>query len=365
MNFPDLQLTDYGVAAIIGSVYGTDGITFTGVQVGDGTLPSGTDVRDLSALVNPVKTVGLTSCTLGDGIATLTFNLSLAGLDSAFYLRELGIMATVNAGEEDEQAILYAYTNSGDDAVQVKPDTSGNHANLLFTVHVAVGDAETINAVISEVTGYVTTADFEDHVTDYDNPHQVTKEQVGLGNVPNLAPSDMTVTFTQAGSLTVPTSGSTLSTLMGLLSKAVASLRSHLSASNNPHNVTPAQIGAAASSHTHSASDITSGTLPLTRGGTGVTSKAALKSLVANNPVYTSDTLSSNGWSGSTYSFSSIYPDDEYNIEISLDNSASSSQRSAYAAAMLVGSGSGNTITALGTVPQVDIPIIIRTQEVL
>lgn len=36
--------------------------------------------------------------------------------------------------------------------------------------------------------------------------------------------------------------------------------------------ITPANIGAAASSHNHSASNITSGTLPLTRGGTGATS---------------------------------------------------------------------------------------------
>lgn len=36
-------------------------------------------------------------------------------------------------------------------------------------------------------------------------------------------------------------------------------------------NVTPANIGAAKSTHTHSASDITSGTLPIARGGTGAT----------------------------------------------------------------------------------------------
>ena len=42
--------------------------------------------------------------------------------------------------------------------------------------------------------------------------------------------------------------------------------------------ITPANIGAAASSHNHSASQITSGTLPVARGGTGVTSIDALKS---------------------------------------------------------------------------------------
>ena len=41
--------------------------------------------------------------------------------------------------------------------------------------------------------------------------------------------------------------------------------------------ITPANIGAAVSSHNHSASNITSGTLPVARGGTGVTSLDALK----------------------------------------------------------------------------------------
>ena len=39
--------------------------------------------------------------------------------------------------------------------------------------------------------------------------------------------------------------------------------------------ITPANIGAAASSHNHSATNITSGTLPVSRGGTGATSKGA------------------------------------------------------------------------------------------
>lgn len=44
--------------------------------------------------------------------------------------------------------------------------------------------------------------------------------------------------------------------------------------------ITPANIGAAASSHKHSASDITSGALPIEHGGTGATdAKAALNNL--------------------------------------------------------------------------------------
>lgn len=53
----------------------------------------------------------------------------------------------------------------------------------------------------------------------------------------------------------------------GTGAKTAADARSNL-------GITPANIGAATSSHKHSANDITSGTLPISRGGTGATNAA-------------------------------------------------------------------------------------------
>lgn len=58
----------------------------------------------------------------------------------------------------------------------------------------------------------------------------------------------------------------------GSASKVQTALTQHTSNKNNPHGVTAAQVGAAATSHKHSTSDITGGTLPVSRGGTGVSS---------------------------------------------------------------------------------------------
>ena len=58
---------------------------------------------------------------------------------------------------------------------------------------------------------------------------------------------------------------------------------------NTWQTVTPSNIGAAASSHNHSASNITSGTLPISRGGTGATSAS---STLSNLGV----TISSGSW---------------------------------------------------------------------
>ena len=47
-------------------------------------------------------------------------------------------------------------------------------------------------------------------------------------------------------------------------------------------NITPSAIGAAASSHNHSAANITSGTLPISRGGTGITSNPSMLTSAAS-----------------------------------------------------------------------------------
>lgn len=64
-----------------------------------------------------------------------------------------------------------------------------------------------------------------------------------------------------------------------LIAKANSSdLTSHTGNKSNPHSVTIAQIGAAAASHNHSTDNLTSGTLPVARGGTGQTSIAGILS---------------------------------------------------------------------------------------
>ncbi|SFA87295.1 hypothetical protein SAMN05216249_10444 [Acetitomaculum ruminis DSM 5522] len=81
------------------------------------------------------------------------------------------------------------------------------------------------------------------HVSNRTNPHNVTKSQIGLGNVPNVSTNDQTPTYTEASNLTALTSGESLSTAFGKIKKAVGSLISHLSNTSNPHSVTKSQVG--------------------------------------------------------------------------------------------------------------------------
>lgn len=90
--------------------------------------------------------------------------------------------------------------------------------------------------LLAEITG---------HVADKNNPHGVTKSQVGLGNVPNVATNNQTPTYTVASALESLTSGEKLSVAFGKIAKAVADFISHIGNKSNPHGVTASQAGAA------------------------------------------------------------------------------------------------------------------------
>lgn len=97
------------------------------------------------------------------------------------------------------------------------------------------------------------------HTSNKTNPHDVTKAQVGLGNVDNTSDANK------------PVSTATQTALDGKVPTTRKVNGKALSADITLSNT---DVGAAASSHTHSTTDITSGTLPLARGGTGATTAA-------------------------------------------------------------------------------------------
>ena len=65
----------------------------------------------------------------------------------------------------------------------------------------------------------------EEHMKNVENPHKVTKSQVGLENVPNVATDDQTPTFTQASARENIISGEKISTIFGKLMKWFVDLK--------------------------------------------------------------------------------------------------------------------------------------------
>ena len=89
-----------------------------------------------------------------------------------------------------------------------------------------------------------TQAALDAHKQDSTNPHKVTAEQVGLGNVPNKSTNNLEPTYTAASILAKLSSGEKLSVAFGKIAKAITDLIAHIGNKSNPHGVTASQAGA-------------------------------------------------------------------------------------------------------------------------
>ena len=257
------KLTASGKNLLLRALAG-ETITFTKIQLGNGIAQ---DPTEATGLVNPIITVELSKIVVGTEYVTLTAQFTNGSITSGFHITEAGFYA--KDPDDDTKEILYALGNEDESSADYVPDKGNRIFEMQFDALIFIGDAENVSAAISSSLVYTSKEDFDKHTADNANPHSVTKAQVGLGNVPNLSPSDQVPTFTEATTLTNIVSGEKNSTLFGKIKLAISKLIDHLNNRSNPHNTTAAQVGAAARSHTHNATDINAGVLPVFRGGTG------------------------------------------------------------------------------------------------
>ena len=80
----------------------------------------------------------------------------------------------------------------------------------------------------------------------------------------------------------------------------------------------------------------------------------------SNKPTFSQYTILTSGWSSGVYSFESSFPSATYDIEIELDSTATESQVEAWSSAKVTSVFNTNTMKALGDVPTVDIPVIVK-----
>ena len=286
------KLTASGKNLLLRALAG-ETITFTKIQLGNGTAQ---DPAEATGLANPIITVELSKIVVGTEYVTLTAQFSNSSITSGFHITEAGFFAT--DPDDSTKEILYALGNEDESSADYVPDKGNRILEMQFDALIFIGDAENVSAAISSSLVYASKEDFDKHTADKNNPHSVTKQQVGLGNVPNLAPSDQVPTFTEATTLANIASGEKASTLFGKIKLAISKLIEHLNNRSNPHNTTAAQVGAAAKSHTHNAQDINAGTLSVLRGGTGLSSPAYGAVIIGQG----SNPLHAHSWSGALYS---------------------------------------------------------------
>lgn len=258
-----LNLTNAGLNVLLRALAG-DRIVFTKAQIGNGEAQAPATAEALS---NPLLELPIQAIEVSATNATLQTKFNNNTVEAGFRHTETGIWVQ---NQDDETAeVLYAYGTQPEATADYISASGDSILETQMDFLVFVGESTNISAAISESLVYASAADLKEHVDCKENPHEVTKKQVGLENVPNVATNDQTPTYDIPDTLTALTSNEKLGTAMGKLARAVLNLITHIGSNKNPHSVTAEQVGAAAASHKHGTSDITSGILGVARGGTG------------------------------------------------------------------------------------------------
>jgi hypothetical protein len=129
-----------------------------------------------------------------------------------------------------------AGTISADMFNKLNSGLNGDITNALNEAKAYTDAAKTALEKLIQDSDKVIKKSLDAHIGNKSNPHNVTKAQIGLGSVQNLAPADMPVSTAQATAIADAKAAGT---------KAQTDLNAHANRRDNPHKVTRAQLGLA------------------------------------------------------------------------------------------------------------------------
>lgn len=260
------KLTNTGNELLRKTLAGKTTITFTKLQFGNSTEWPENGEAEAEELKNPILYVPLSNAEIIDEYIILSTVFNNSDIEAGFHITELGVFVK----DSDDAEYLYAIGLTKEENADYVPGCDERVLEFEYSGMVFISGSENVTAVLNDSLTNVTVEDFKKHIEDYENPHRVTKNQVGLGNVPNVPTNEQLPTFTEAQTLENIISGKDkLSALFGKIKKAITELIKHVQDTSNPHKITAVDIEAAAAKHEHTASEIKSGVLSVLRGGTG------------------------------------------------------------------------------------------------
>ena len=228
-------ITNAGVELIKNTMSG-ETIVITAVKSGTGKVS--VDVLAKQTEVVDEKQNGTIQSIKNKGNAiTVSVLFENSGLAKGYTMNQIGIYAKTS----DQTEILFAISqdNAGK---EIPSESSMPYYSLVSNFNFSFSNDLSITSAV-EPLGYVTLEAFEEHKNDISNPHKVTKKQVGLDNVPNVATNDQTVTFNDITELSTISSGEKMSPVFAKIKLAISNLITHLNNKENPHGVTKKQIG--------------------------------------------------------------------------------------------------------------------------
>ena len=221
-------VTNKAVNEVSQAVANRETITFTRVALGSGRHRTGVETKtDIVQLVHTLPVTQSTSTDTSDTIRILA-QLDNANITTELTVNEIGVFA--KRANNPEFLFMYTWAEQGDiipprsqSAVYRDYDfntTISRNQQITIqynpnaSVYAKVSDFDGLAEKIDEVTrNKANNSDISAHVNNRSNPHNVTKAQVGLGNVLDVEQASKT------------------------------DLNNHTRNTSNPHSVTKDQVG--------------------------------------------------------------------------------------------------------------------------
>lgn len=232
-------ITNAGIELLKNALSGGT-ITVTAIKSGAGKV-------DVSALKSQTAVSSIKQSGTVQGVTKTNETIKIgvlfsnAGLSAGYSMTQLGIYAKGLTGSEVLFAISQSTTGKEVPAESAMPSWS-----LVHNFYIKLNNDVKMTATV-DPEGYVTFETMQTalntHTGNKSNPHSVTKSQVGLGNVPNVATNDQTPTYSDTTTLVTLSSGEKISIAFAKIKLAITTLINHLANKSNPHGVTKSQVG--------------------------------------------------------------------------------------------------------------------------
>lgn len=147
--FSSSAITDGG-RQLLGHVQMGAVFTPTRIVIGNGSLPAGTTVQTITAVVAPVQTLTISKKKRSnDGLVTIGGVYSNKEVTTNFYFRELGLYAKAVYPNGTEIAeMLYCYGNAGNSADLMPAYTSGQPVEREIDIVTYIGNDTDVDLTI-------------------------------------------------------------------------------------------------------------------------------------------------------------------------------------------------------------------------